>query len=157
MDKNLEEFLTTVDISDVAKAKIRSLYKLKKKLNTAKIRVNISFGIFLCYFLLTVMLLAFEYRGDMYAMYKGVVDQWFYLGLLGVLGGTYYMAFPMRFKKKKDEADDDYHELRKEIVEEINGHYNVWMNNQPNMLHLYNLIAYLDENYDINIKYKSKK
>jgi hypothetical protein len=155
MDKKFEEFINVIDLSDIAKEKLRSLYKHKKELDHAEKRLNISLSLFLVYFLILVGLPAYQYQWDMAEMFLGIIKEWEYLVFV-VLGGSYYVYFPKRFKKDKSDSDDDYHSLRKEIIEEINDYHNAWGVSHAEMTTIHLLINQLDHKFNINLKHKSK-
>jgi hypothetical protein len=156
MDKKFDEFLNVIDLTGVAKEKLRSLYKHKQELDQAERRLNISLILFLIYFLIGVGLPVLQYRGDMVQMFQGLMEEWMYLAFIIVLGYSYYIFFPKRFKKDKSDSDDDYHNLRKEIIEEINDYYNAWGVSHAEMTTIHLLINQMDQTFNINLKHKSK-
>lgn len=156
MDKKFDEFLSVIDLSDIAKVKLRSLYKHKQELDQAERRLNISLLLFLVYFLIGVALPVYQYNADMVQMFQSLVHEWTYLAMMIILGYSYYVFFPKRFSKDKKDTDDDYHSLRKEIIEEINDYHNAWGVSHAEMTTIHLLINQMDQAFNINLKHKSK-
>lgn len=156
MDKEFDQFINVIDLSGVAKEKLRALYKHKQELDQAERRLNISLVLFLVYFLIGVGLPFYQYRGDMVNMFQGLMSEWSYLALIIILGYSYYVFFPKRFKKDKSDSDDDYHSLRKEIIDEINDYHNAWGVSHAEMTTIHLLITQMDQKFKINLKHKAK-